>query len=173
MNKKFELTPEYIEKLRQKFGNDLSYAEKFLQLVTEEKELSLKSVWTKAELPYPPKNDPKAIITMLTGCYPKKKKEVVAVLLDNRENIKDLSIAYPSFIWEQYHPVTDLDFMRLPIVYPIIFEMNRTHCPEEALFRARMLSDNTETPIELNVGMKINMINTNADSEIMRMLSEF
>lgn len=63
--------------------------------------------------------------------------------------------------------------MKLPDVYPIIFEMNETDYPEEPLFRARMTCINSEEPIKLDDGVKINLINTNADSEIMRMLSEF
>ncbi len=98
MNKNFELTPEYIEKLRQKFENDSSYAEKFLRLVTEEEKTTLKSVWTKSELPYTLKNDPKAIIAMLTGYNPKTKRELIMILLDNRENIREWSAYYPTFV---------------------------------------------------------------------------
>ena len=173
MNKKFELTPEYIERLRQKLESDSSYAEKFLQLVTEEEKTTLKSVWTKSELPYTLKNDPKAIIVMLTGYNPKTKRELIMILLDNRENIREWSAYYPTFVWKPYNPISDSDFMKLPDVYPIIFEMNETNYPEEPLFRARMTCINSEEPIELDDGVKINLINTNADSKIMRMLSEF
>lgn len=172
MSKTFELTPEYIEKLRQKLESDSTYAETFLQLVTETEELTLKSVWVKAELPYPLKNDPKAMIAMVTGYYPKTNKEVIMVLLDNRENIHDLSLCYPTFIWKQYNPVLNSDFKKLPEIYPILFEMNRSECPEKPLFHFRMLSDHTENPIELDTGVKFNLINTNADSKIMHMLSE-
>ncbi len=186
----FEINAAFIAWMRTRL-RDRDYAQRVLRAVTEIEDARLEDTWLHAALPPECKieADPEAMIALLKGYNVQKKEYFHVVLFGKWEDVEDLAIAYPGFIWGMYDPRTDLDLEKLPAVYEVAFQDIDSDQPigrirwtatteyeepatEEAADDTEEDEDSTEDETSL-FGFdkhKINLINTHIDSHIMEII---
>lgn len=160
------------EKLRKRLASDREFATRFFSLVTEIEDLELNTVSEGPNLPFEHDEDPGLLIAYAKGHDNTKGKDVEIVFFEEHEHPTIVEGAYLHLLWEQYDPITDKDFDNLPEVYGISFYAvdSDTTTP---LFHVRMVeSGGTDDQIVMDTGDYLNLINKDADSEIMSLVRE-
>lgn len=152
---------------------DTDYAERVLKAVVESDNCELMKVWPHAALPGKIDGDPEAMIGMMKGIDHRDGKEFIVGIFGKWEDFSDLMIEYVGCFWNMYNPITTRDFEKLPCIYEIAFESKES---EEPILRLRWnveSKDRNGSLLETTEydGMKVNLINTNLDSDVIRIIT--
>ena len=152
---------------------DKDYAERVLKVVMETNECELLNVWPHAALPGNIEGDPETMIGMLKGIDHRDGKEFIVGIFGEWKDFSDLMIEYVGCFWKMYDPITLRDFEKLPCIYEIAFESRESEEPIrqlrwniESKDKDGCLFDTTEYD-----GMKVNLINTDLDSDVIRIIT--
>ena len=149
------------DSLRNKF-TDKAFAEKFFCLSTEQDECQIDEIQTS--LPIEREEAADALIVYMKGSSNGKPFEYV--LFKESEYPDLMQSVYLAHIWGQYHPVTDDDFGKLPFFWGVTF----SHGGTAPIGHVRWVCDE-DPSLELETGEKLNIISTDVDSEIMRLVN--
>ena len=168
-----------IEKMRKRFKNDKSFAEKFCELATEMTGFVIDDIWTKSTLPHKTSIDPAAAIVIMRGRNDTG-HPFIMILVEQKEDIKNILRIYTGLLWEQYAPITDKDFDNLPYLYEIVFEDKYESINESGILHVRPGlkeqdgSQSMKKDVIIDDGVYINLINLNSEnSEIFRLLEKY
>ena len=152
--------------------SDMDYAERVMHAVVDEKDCSLIKVHAHAALPVKIPYDPEALIGLLKGHDNENDEDFIVAIFGKWDDFKDLSQSYIGDFWEMYNPVNVRDFERLLHIYEIAFVESDS---EEEIIRRRWTltfkSDGVVTSENEYEDLKINLINTRLDSDVLRLIT--
>ena len=101
-----------------------------------------------------------------------KDVDFLLAIFGNWDEFKDLSQSYVGNLWEMYRPASPEDFENLPQIYEIAFVESDS---EEAIIKRRctltVTADDGSTTKSEYEDLKLNLINTRLDSEIIRLIT--
>lgn len=162
------------EIIRTNFVNDPELAEDFLRLVTELPLCRLDEVFPGPALPFECNDDPEAMIVLMRGYDVGSDKPVEMVLIEKNEKLSILTSLYVACIWGRFNPITDEDFQNLPDLYEVGFYTEGDD-QEHPLLRMRWemvpVKGDNMARLEMDTGNYVNLINTNVDSDVMKLLN--
>ena len=160
------------DKLRKKFAEDRSYAETFFKMSTELDDIQIDVVKAGTRLPFEIKGkDPELLIAYMKGHDNSKGRDFECVIYEECEEVGLLQRFYVACLWGQYHSVTDEDFDKLPNIWGVGFVSNEES--DTPIFHVRALCEAEGIePFEVDTGEKTNLINTDVDSDIMKMVKQ-
>ena len=161
------------DKLREKF-TDREFAEKFFSLTTELSDFTVDEIIPGSKLPYENDLDPEHLVVYIKGRNNDTGKTVEYLFFEetpNKDNLNAAHIIYLNSVWRRYPTLFDEDLDDLPDVYTISFCSDADH-KDQPICRLRW-KESQDGGKEKNVGVGdyFNLINKEADSEIMRMVS--
>ena len=151
--------------------SDRAYAERVLHAVVDEKDCSLIKVHAHAALPVKISYDPEVMIGLLKGHDNEKDEDFIVAIFGDWDDYKDLSNSYIGHLWEMYDPVSGRDFENLPHIYEIAFV--ESSCEEPIIKRRWTVTtekDGVVTSESEYEDVKINLINTGLDSDVLRLI---
>lgn len=152
--------------------SDRDYAERVLHAVVDEKDCSLMKVHAHAALPVKIPYDPEVMIGLLKGHDNEKDEDFLVAIFGDWDDFKELSQSYVGDLWEMYNPVSALDFKYLPHIYEIAFAESDS---EEPIIKRRWIvttkKDGVVTSESEYEDLKINLINTRLDSDVIRLIT--
>ena len=152
---------------------DRSYAERVMRALVENDNCTLLKVHPHAALPEKDSFDPEVMIGLIKGHDDEKDKDFLLAIFGDWDEFKDLSNAYIGVLWGMYDPQSDEDFENLPDIYEAAFIKRDIDKPllhvrysikEER--DGKVISDG-----EYYDGVKINLINTNVDSDLISLIT--
>lgn len=160
------------DKLRQKFAEDRSYAETFFKMSTELDDIRIDEVKAGPRLPFEIKGkDPELLIAYMKGHDNSKGRDFECVIYEECEKVGLLQRFYVACLWGQYHPVTDEDIDKLSNIWGVGFVSKEEG--DTPLFHVRSVCNvGTEDAFEVDTKDKANLINTNVDSDIMKLIKQ-
>ena len=165
------MTMDY-DKLRRKFAEDREFAETFCKMSIGLDDCRIDDVKTGTGLPFEIKaKDPDLMIAYMKGHDNNKGRDFEYILYEECEEAGLLQRFYVAFLWGQYNPVTDEDFDNLPNIWGVTFVSNEES--DTPIFHVRSMceAEGMES-FEVDTGEKANLINTNVDSDIMKLVRQ-
>ena len=165
------MTMDY-DKLRQIFAEDREFAEAFFKMSTELDDVRIDEVKAGPRLPFEIKaEDPELLIAYVKGHDNKKGRDFESVIYEECEEVGLLQRFYVACLWSRYAPVTDADFDKLPDIWGVGFVSNEES--DTPIFHVRTMCESKGMDsLELDTGEKTNLINTRADSDIMKLVRQ-
>ena len=160
------------DKLRNRFIEDSSFGESFFKMSTELEDVRIDEVKVGSRLPFDIKvKDPELLIAYIKGFDNDKNRDFECVIYEECEKSGLLQRFYVDVLLERYTPVTDEDFDRLPDIWGVTFTSEEEG--DIPIFHVRsMCNAGSDDAFEVDTGDKANLINTNADSDIMRLVKQ-
>ena len=151
---------------------DRDYADRIIHELVDYEDCTLLKVHPHAALPIKIDDDPEAMIGLIKGHDNGKDEDFLLAIFGDWEDFKDLSKSYIGQMWEMYHPVSRRDFENLPHIYEVAFVESDS---DEAIITKRwnLTVENDGAIISRSEyeDLKINLINTRMDSDIIRIIT--
>ena len=165
------MTMDY-DKLRQKFAEDRGFAENFCKMSMEMDDCRIDEVKIGPRLPFDIKaKDPELLIAYMKGHDHTKGRDFEYVLYEECEEAGLLQRLYVAVLWERYDPVTDEDFDKLPDIWGVTF-VSREGIDTPIVHVRYVCNADSDGAFEVDAGEKANLINTNVDSDIMKLVKQ-
>ena len=91
-------------------------------------------------------------------------------IFGNGDEMGIISCVYMSCFWEPYHPITDEDFKKLPVIYEIGFTDQDS---DKEMFHVRYVRSSGDEILDEDACKKyrLNLINTRNDTDLIRMIT--
>lgn len=165
------MTIDY-DKLRQKFLEDRDFAENFFKMSTELDDVRIDEIKTGPKLPFEIKaKDPELLIAYIKGYDNTNGRDFECVVYEECEEVGRLQRFYVAFLWNRYNPITDEDLDKLPDIWGVSFVSKEEG--DTPIFHVRSVCNvGTEDAFEVDTKDKANLINTNVDSNIMKLIKQ-
>ena len=152
--------------------SDSDYAERVMRALVDCEDCSLIKVHAHAALPVKVLYDPEVMIGLIKGHDNKKDEDFLLSIFGDWDDFQDLSRSYVGHLWEMYDPVKPRDFERLPHIYEVAFTESDS---DESIIKRRWTltveSGGVVTSQNEYEDLKINLINTSLDSDIIRLIT--
>ena len=152
--------------------SDREYAEKVMRVLVDCRDCTLLKVHPHAALPVHRDDDPEVMIGLIKGQDNEKDEEFLLAIFGDWEGFKDLAQSYFADLWGMYDPVSELDFKNLPQIYEVAFVHSDSN---EPLIKKRWTvteeTDGVVTSEHEYNDIKINLVNTSIDSEVVRIIT--
>ena len=152
--------------------SDRDYADRVMHALVDCEDCTLLKVHPHAALPVNFSDDPEVMIGLIKGHDNTKDDDFLLAIFGNWEDFKDLSDSYMGHLWHIYDPVELKDFENLPHIYQAAFVQSDG---EEPIIKRRWTltteSDGVITSQKEYEDLKVNLINTSVDSELIRIIT--
>ena len=152
--------------------SDRDYADRVMHALVDSKDCTLVKVHPHAALPVSQPDDPEVMIGLIKGHDNVKNDDVLLAIFGDWDEFKDMAQSYMGRLWEIYNPVTRRDFESLPHIYEAAFVQSES---EEPLIKRRWTltseKDGVVVSEEEYEDLKINLINTSIDSELIQIIT--
>ena len=165
------MTIDY-DKLRRKIAEDRGFAETFCKMSIELDDCRIDEVKIGPRLPFDiTAKDPELLIAYMRGYDNNRGRDFEYVLYEECEEVGLLQRFYVACLWSRHDPVTDEDIDKLPDIWGVGFVSKEDS--DTPIFNMRCMCEaEGMEPFEVDTGEKVNLINTDVDSEIMRLVKQ-
>ncbi|MBQ8940682.1 MAG: hypothetical protein IJ062_02520 [Firmicutes bacterium] len=148
--------------------NDREYAERIMRILTELEDCNLVDVYPHAALPVQPKDDPELMIGLIKGHDNKNDFDFLVAIFGKWEDFEDMAHTYFYNLWRMYNPISYRDFENLPLIYEIAFtDSDMDEAIIKKRWNVRIERDGQLESIKEFDGIKINLVNTRIESDVL------
>ena len=151
---------------------DKDYADRVMHALVDSKDCTLVKVHPHAALPVNQPDDPEVMIGLLQGHDNEKNDDFLLAIFGDWDGFKDMAWSYIAYLWGIYDPATSTDIERLPRIYEVAFVQSES---DEPLIKRRWIltaeKDGVTTSENEYEDVKINLINTSIDSELIQIIT--
>ena len=152
--------------------SDRDYADRVMHALVDSKDCTLVKVHPHAALPVNQPDDPEVMIGLIQGHDNEKNDDFLLAIFGDWDGFKDMARSYIAYLWGIYDPAGSTDIERLPRIYEVAFVQSES---EEPLIKRRwtmtVKKDGVITSEEEYEDVKINLINTSIESELIQTIT--